>query len=92
MARDYAAETTTAASVCAMVAAGVGISVINPLTAASHTGGPVVFRRLSAPVPYKLSLWHPARSNRLAQIKRFITFLEEEAAGMADELDRHLRP
>ena len=92
VARDYAAETTTAASVCAMVAAGVGISVINPLTAASHTGGPVVFRRLSVPVPYKLSLWHPARSNRLAQIKRFITFLEEEVAGMADELDRHLQP
>lgn len=92
VARDYAAETTTASSVCAMVAAGVGISVINPLTAASHIGGPVVFRRLSVPVPYKVSLWHPARSNRLAQIKRFIAFLEEEAAGMADELDRHLRP
>ncbi len=92
VARDYAAETTTAASVCTMVAAGVGVSVINPLTAASHIGGAVVFRRLSVPVPYRVSLWYPARSNRLTQIKRFITFLEEEAAGMAADLERHLRP
>lgn len=88
--RDYAAETTTAASVCAMVAAGIGISVINPLTAASHASRAVVFRRLSVPVPYHLSLWHPARSNRLNQIKRFIGFLEEQVAAMAADLDRHL--
>lgn len=90
--RDYAAETTTATSVCAMVAAGVGVSVINPLTAASHAGGPVAFRRLSVAVPYRLALWHPARNTRLAQVRRFITILHEVAAEMAAELDRHLLP
>ena len=90
--RDYAAETTTAASVCAMVAAGLGISVINPLTAASHAGGPVAFRRLSVPVPYRLALWHPARSRRAAEVRRFIALLHEVAAEMAAGLDRHLLP
>ncbi|WP_151719840.1 LysR substrate-binding domain-containing protein [Gemmobacter serpentinus] len=90
--RDYAAETTTAASVCAMAAAGVGISIINPLTAASHLGMPVAFRRLSVAVPYHLALWHPARSTRQAQVQRFITTLHEVAAQMAAELARHLTP
>lgn len=88
--RDYAAETTTAASVCALVAAGVGVSVINPLTAASHLGGPVAFRRLSVAVPYQLALWYPARSTRLAQVRRFISNIHELTAEMAAELDRHL--
>lgn len=92
VARDYAAETTTATSVCAMVAAGVGISVINPLTAASHVGRDVVFRRLSVSVPYRLSVWHPARGTRLAQVQKFIALLHEVAAEMSAELDRFLDP
>lgn len=88
--RDYAAETTTAASVCALVAAGVGVSVINPLTAATHPGGPVVFRRLSVAIPYQLALWHPARSVRLPQIHRFIANLHDLKAEVASELDKRL--
>lgn len=92
VARTYAAETTTAASVCALVAAGVGISVINPLTAASHVGEALAFRRLSVAVPYRLALWHPARSTRLAQVRKFISALHEVAAEMAADLERRLLP
>lgn len=92
IARDYAAETTTATSVCAMVAAGLGISVINPLTAASQSGAGLAFRRLTVPVPYRLELWHPARSTRAPQLRRFITALHEVAAEMAADLDQHLHP
>ena len=90
--RDYAAETTTATSVCALVAAGVGISVINPLTAASHAGGAVAFRRLSVAVPYRVALWHPPRSTRESQVRRFIAVLHEVAADLAAGLTRHLGP
>lgn len=90
--RDYAAETTTASSICAMVAAGLGVSIINPLTAASHLGGRIVFRRLSQAVPYQLALWHPARTNRLAPIRRVIAALHEAAAEMATELNGLLLP
>lgn len=89
--RDYAAETTTASSICAMAAAGLGISIINPLTAASQIDRRVVFRRLSHSVPYQLSLWHPGRSSRLVQIHRFIAALREVAAEMSGELEGFLR-
>lgn len=91
VARDYAAETTTAASVCALVAAGVGISIINPLTAANHAGGSVAVRRLSVSVPYGLALWYPTRSTGLAQIRRFIATMTEVASEMAVDLDKLLR-
>ncbi|NEI72124.1 LysR family transcriptional regulator [Rhizobium lusitanum] len=89
-ARDYAAETTTATSVCAMVSAGVGISVINPLTAASHTGRNVVFRKLSVSVPYLLSVWRPARTTRTVQAKKFVSALRDVAADMSASLERVL--
>lgn len=91
VARDYAAETTTAASVCALVAAGVGVSIINPLTAVNHAVGSVAVRRLSVSVPYGLALWYPQRSTGLAQIRRFIATMTEVASEMAIELDNLLR-
>lgn len=88
--RNYAGEATTAASVCAMVAAGLGIAIINPLTAASHSGTTVVFRRFSVALPYQLALWHSARSTRQSQIRRFIAGLHDTVAAMAADLDAHL--
>lgn len=87
---NYAAETTTAASVCAMVALGMGISVINPLTAASHMGRDVVFRRLSVSVPYVLSVWRPAHNTRAAQAKKFVAALHSAATNMSTRLAKVL--
>lgn len=88
--RNYAAETTTAASVCAMVAAGVGMSVINPLTAASYGGHSVTFRPLTVSVPYLLSVWRPTRSTRSMQAGLFIEALHQVAKDMAEGLKRAL--
>ncbi len=90
--RHYAAETTTAASVCAMVAAGIGISVINPLTAANHSGANVVFRQFSVGVPYFLSIWRPARSTRAAQAAKFVATLRDIVEEMAAALQVTLEP
>ena len=57
--RRYRVETTTATSVCSMVAAGVGVSIVNPLTAAHYAHKGVVLRRLSVRVPYQIHLWRP---------------------------------
>ncbi|WP_454817678.1 LysR family transcriptional regulator [Labrys neptuniae] len=92
VARNYAAETTTAASVCAMVAAGVGVSVINPLTAASYTGRDVMFRRLTVSVPYSLSVWRPLRSKRAVQAEKFVVALRQASTEMSVELQRILEP
>jgi DNA-binding transcriptional LysR family regulator len=84
--RSYAAETTTAASVCAMVGMGVGVSVINPLTAASHTGRNVVFRKLSVSVPYTLSVWRPRRSSRAGQAEKVVAAVKEVVSEMRKNL------
>ena len=84
--RSYAAETTTAASVCAMVGMGVGVSVINPLTAASHAGRNVVFRKLGVSVPYALSVWRPRRSSRTGQSEKVVAAVKEVVAEMRKNL------
>ena len=52
-------ETTSAASVCAMVKQGLGVAIINPLSGleAAHSG--LSIRRLSVSVPYSVMLIRP---------------------------------
>lgn len=53
--RRMVVETHSAASICAMVRAGVGISVVNPLTALDYAGNGVVVRRFSVEVPFTVN-------------------------------------
>ena len=57
--RRLVLETHSAASVCAMVRAGVGISIVNPLTALDYADSGVVMRRFSIAVPFTVSLVRP---------------------------------
>lgn len=85
--RSYAVETTTAASVCSMVSAGLGVSIINPLTAANHVGKGVVLRKLSISVPYALVVWRPATSTRSKLAEKFVSILGDVAAEMRAALN-----
>ncbi|MBZ7926539.1 LysR family transcriptional regulator [Ensifer adhaerens] len=80
--RSYAVETTTAASVCSMVSAGVGVSIINPLTAANYVGKGVVLRRFSVGVPYSLAVWRPTRKAGSTAAEKFTSVLKEVALEM----------
>lgn len=88
--RSYAVETTTAASVCSMVSAGLGVSIINPLTAENHIGKGVVLRRLGVSVPYSVVVWRPAKSSRSRLAERVIATLAEVAAEMRRTLQAEL--
>ncbi|MWL75444.1 LysR family transcriptional regulator, partial [Escherichia coli] len=57
--RRMVVETHSAASICAMVRAGVGISVVNPLTALEYAASGVVIRPFSLSVPFTVSLIRP---------------------------------
>lgn len=57
--RRMIVETHSAASVCAMVRAGVGVSVVNPLTALDYAASGLVVRRFSIAVPFTVSLIRP---------------------------------
>ncbi len=77
VARTSVLETTTAASVCAMVAAGLGVSIVNPLTARFYAGRGVVVRPLRESVPYHLHLTVPRADRKAALAMILVDSLAE---------------
>lgn len=86
----YSVETTTAASVCSMVMAGLGVSIVNPLTACDYLEMGVALRRFSIEIPYTMHLWHPLKSKNARLIAKFMTLMQEEATTVKDTLNSAL--
>lgn len=74
--RRMVLETHSAASVCAMVRAGVGISVVNPLTALDYANSGVAVRRFSIDVPFTISLVRPLHRPASALVDTFAEHLK----------------
>ncbi len=74
--RRMVLETHSAASVCAMVRAGVGISVVNPLTALDYAASGVAVRRFSIDVPFTVSLIRPLHRPASALVNAFAQHLQ----------------
>jgi len=62
--------------VCAMVRAGVGISVVNPLTALDYAASGVAVRRFSIDVPFTVSLIRPLHRPASALVEAFSRHLQ----------------
>lgn len=75
--RRMVMETHSAASVCAMVRAGVGVSVVNPLTALDYAGSGVTIRRFSVDVPFTVSLIRPRHRPSSALVEAFSAHLQQ---------------
>mgnify|MGYP002656242150 FL=1 len=88
--RRMVMETHSAASVCAMVRAGVGISVVNPLTALDYAASGVVIRRFSVEVPFTVSLIRPLHRPASALVNAFSQHLQKEAAQFRIKLNAQL--
>ena len=52
-------ETTSAVAVCAMVQQGLGVAIVNPLTAAAMAGPTLVVRPLTVALPFSVSVLLP---------------------------------
>ena len=52
-------ETSSAVAVCALVQQGLGVAIVNPLTAAAMAGPQLVVRPLQAEIRFRLSLMLP---------------------------------
>lgn len=87
IARDMVLETHSASSVCAMVRAGVGISIVNPLTALDYAASRVVVRPFSVAVPFTVSLIRPLHRPASALVDTVITLLTRYTAGIAEQLE-----
>jgi DNA-binding transcriptional LysR family regulator len=86
--RRVAAEASLGASVCALVAAGLGVSLINPLAAAEEQpGAGVEIRPFSPSIPIKLVLLYPQYAPRSRLLDVFSACAEDviarELAGYA---------
>ncbi len=85
--RRMVVETHSAASICAMVKAGIGISVVNPLTALDYVNSGVEIRRFSISVPFTVSLVRPIHRPTSTLIETFITYLQENLSLITEPLD-----
>ena len=85
--RRMVVETHSAASICAMVRAGVGISVVNPLTALDYAGNGVVVRRFSVEVPFTVSLVRPLHRPGSALVDAFALHLQNSMSRILTPLE-----
>ncbi|AZO54358.1 LysR family transcriptional regulator [Mesorhizobium sp. M8A.F.Ca.ET.208.01.1.1] len=84
--RRYCVEATTATGVCSMVASGVGVSIVNPLTASHYAAKGVALRRFSVLVPYQLNLWRPAKTLRSTHADLFVNVMRQVANEVVEKL------
>jgi DNA-binding transcriptional LysR family regulator len=57
--RNTCLETASAAAVCAMVRQGLGVAIVNPLTALELSGPELMVKPLSVAIPFRVSLLLP---------------------------------
>ncbi len=79
IARNLVVETT-------MVAAGIGVSIINPLSALAFESAGVVLRPLAQPIPYYLNIWQPDPLRRSQLGERFIETIVNTMNSTVDAL------
>ncbi|MDW8845620.1 LysR family transcriptional regulator [Erwinia sp. MMLR14_017] len=89
--RRMVLETHSAASVCSMVRAGVGVSIVNPLTALDYAGSGVAIRRFSIAVPFTVSLVRPRHRPSSALVEAFCAHLHADISLINQRLDALLR-
>ncbi|EPP6258527.1 LysR family transcriptional regulator [Cronobacter sakazakii] len=88
--RRMVLETHSAASVCAMVRAGVGVSIVNPLTALDYAATGIMVRRFSVAVPFTVSLIRPLHRPASALVEAFSQHLQQQMKGLSDTLETML--
>ena len=89
--RRMVMETHSAASVCAMVKAGIGVSIVNPLTALDYADNGVVIRRFSVDVPFTISLIRPRHRPASALVDAFSLHLQQHISLFSQRLETQLR-
>ena len=80
--------TPSAAAICECVRQGLGLSVLNPLTALSFRGNGLQLRRLSVSVPYRVYLVQPQLRSRHGHLSLLRDALRQEAAAALKSLGR----
>ncbi|MBP8205957.1 MAG: LysR family transcriptional regulator [Giesbergeria sp.] len=83
--RQLRLETHSAVAVCAMVQQGLGVAIVNPLTAlagVNGAGGGLVLRRLAFSVPFSVSMVRPLFRAPLPEVAPMVAALRQEATAL----------
>ncbi|WP_182915816.1 LysR family transcriptional regulator [Massilia cavernae] len=84
--RRMVVETHSAAAVCATVNLGVGVAIVNPLTALEYTGLGLQIRRFSHSIPYSVNMVTPLFRPESPGMARFVDALRESCRQISEEL------
>ncbi|MEO6920423.1 MAG: LysR family transcriptional regulator [Collimonas sp.] len=89
--RRMVIETASAASVCAMVRQGLGVAIVNPLTAMDEAGRGLHLRRFSESIPFNVSLVRPEHRPSSLLADAFAEALQQHCRLLAEALKTALR-
>ncbi|WP_175721513.1 LysR family transcriptional regulator [Burkholderia anthina] len=65
---------------CVLVAEGVGVSLVDPVTARAHAGRGIVARPFEPPIPFNIALMYPAYRPRSRLVNEFVSLFKEKLA------------
>jgi DNA-binding transcriptional LysR family regulator len=86
VARDLRLETPSAVSVCALVRQGLGLGIVNPLTALELAGEGLVVKPLSVSIPFHVALIRPSWRTEHPLRAAFEAALTEAATALTTRL------
>ncbi len=87
--RHMIMETHSAASVCAMVRLGVGVGIVNPLTALEYAKQGLQIRPLALEIPFRVHVVQPLHRPGNLLVERFLAALQNEARILETKLQPH---
>jgi len=86
--RRLVIETTSAVSVCALVRQGLGVSIVNPLTAIELEGLGLHWRPISVSIPFRVTLIRPQQRPSTPLADTFAAALRHAAARVRQRAGR----
>ena len=86
--RQLAVETDSAVAVCAMVQHGLGLAIVNPLTALAMAGPGVAVRPLAFSIPFRVYAVRPAHRPGNPLVARFEAALAAQCDALAQAVAR----
>lgn len=92
VARQLHLQTHSAVAVCAMVQQGLGLAIVNPLTALAMAGPGLVVRQLEFSVPFSVSALLPLYRPALPEVQPLVDALKAQAREAGTRLRALLNP
>ena len=84
--RQLRVQTHNAVAVCAMVEQGLGLAIVNPLTALACASARLVWRPLAFSIPFRVQVLLPLHRPALPEVQPLLQALQHEAAALARRL------